>query len=74
MQKINIKNKVGIDDQAAIQRSKIKRSAGYRPGGSWDIDLMTYTQTWYDELYKIYGMGKDEIPVIVELFFIIGLS
>jgi PAS domain S-box-containing protein len=30
--------------------------------GGWDYDLQTKTSTWTDEVYKIYGVGKEYQP------------
>jgi PAS domain S-box-containing protein len=36
--------------------------------GSWEWDIPTNTVTWSDELYRIYGMRAQEIPMTYESF------
>jgi PAS domain S-box-containing protein len=35
---------------------------------NWDIDLVQNTQTWSDEMYRIYGINKDQVRASDELF------
>jgi PAS domain S-box-containing protein len=36
--------------------------------GSWEIDMVTQAQHWSDELFNIYGIGKEEALPSIELF------
>lgn len=36
--------------------------------GNWEIDLVHNIHSWSDELYRIYGFGKNEVMPSIELF------
>jgi PAS domain S-box-containing protein len=47
---------------------KLKEAQAIAQVGNWEIDLEKNITAWSDELYKIYGLNKDEILPDTEFF------
>lgn len=56
-------------EQALLDsRAQLLRTEAIAHLGSWELDIVDNTLRWSDEVFRIFGMKPDEVPVSYESF------
>ncbi|MDB5031722.1 CHASE3 domain-containing protein, partial [Mucilaginibacter sp.] len=48
--------------------SRLKEAQTIAHVGNFEVDIITHSEVWSDEMYKIYGIDKNEVAASKELF------
>ena len=59
--------KMAVDDLTASEFN-LKKAQEMAQVGSWDLDLLTNTLNWSDEVYRIFGLAPQEFGATYEAF------
>ncbi len=57
-----------LEEKVATRTSALSEAQQLAHIGSWTWDIPTNTVTWSDELYRIYGLQPQELPITYESF------
>ncbi len=57
-----------VEDDLKKSELKLKEAQSVAHIANWEVDLLTNTHTWSDELYSILGLKKEEVIPTTELF------
>ncbi|HEY5326423.1 MAG TPA: PAS domain-containing protein, partial [Mucilaginibacter sp.] len=64
----DITESVLASEKLSKSESRLKEAQAIAHVGSWEVNLITNTDVWSDELYNIFGITKNEIEPSRELF------
>ncbi len=68
----NLRAKKHISDtkkELDFSRERYKEAQRIGRMGHWDLDIQNNVLTWSDEVYRIFGMGKDDFDGTLDAFF-----
>lgn len=57
----SINKRKHTEEKLRQSEARLKEAQAIANMGNWDIDMVNDTHTWSDEIYKIYGISKEEI-------------
>ena len=64
----DITERVSTEELLKKARGQLNRSQKIANLGNWDLDLKTGKLRWSDEIYRIFGREKDQLPLDYDSF------